>query len=165
MIHQLFNHAGVVIGLKYILYLLQKVQRRSLSRGSTFYRNNLVTSRGIMSAILLMSGPACTREAMNSNGPKMLRHITSSQFTTAATKLQEEGLGTVFALQGRHSSQSIFIKKPPSQISEGLMRNQDLCLVQEYITRYNMRPPASIIRKWKYKLVALGLVPEDHFKE
>ncbi|XP_072016033.1 uncharacterized protein [Amphiura filiformis] len=135
------------------------------SRGSTFYRSNLVTSRGIMSAILLMSGPVCSHQAMNSNGPKMLRHITSGQFMNAATKLQDANLGTLFSLQTRQTSQYIFIKKPPAEMSEGLIQNQDLCRIEEYTYRYNMRPPASIIRKWKPKLVEMRMVPEDHFKE
>ncbi|XP_072016032.1 uncharacterized protein [Amphiura filiformis] len=147
----------------------RKIQKRSVSCGGSFYHSNLVTSRSIMSAILLMSGPACTHQAMNSNGPRMLRHITRSQFTSAATKLQDDGLGSLVVLQHNHltrqSSQHVFIKKPPGIALEGLMRNKDLCQIEEYTLRYNMRPPASIIRKWKPKLVELGFVPEDHFKE
>ena len=120
-----------------------------------------------MSAILLMSGPACTHVAMNSNGPRVLRHITRNQFISAANKLQDNNLGSLLALPSSRQSHSnyIFIKKPPSVIGEALQRNKDLCAIEQYTLRYNMRPPASILRIWKPKLVGLGLVPEDHFKE
>ena len=120
-----------------------------------------------MSAILLMSGPACTHAAMNSNGPSRLRNSNRSHFITAAKRLEDDDLGALMCLSASRRSHTthIFIKKPPNEIAEALQRNQDLCGLDQYSYRYNMRPPASILRQWKPRLVELGLVPESHFKE
>ena len=119
-----------------------------------------------MSAILLISGPACTRVAINSNGPKILRGISRFQFSAAARKLQEANLGLAvdIKLQLRARSTLVFIKKPPTEVTEILRQNSDLCTFQEYTLRYNMRPPSSIIKQWQDRLINMGLVPSDHFK-
>ncbi|XP_072016035.1 uncharacterized protein [Amphiura filiformis] len=125
-----------------------------------------VTIRSLMSAILLISGPACTRAAINSNGPKNLRHISRDQFTAAALKLQEANLGSTIdiKLQVHTRSTLLFVKKPPDEMQDRLRLNRDLCSYEAYALRYNMRPPASIIKRWQERLVQMGLIPHDHFK-
>ena len=118
-----------------------------------------------MSAILLMSGPVCSRTTMNSNGPKILRHITSEQFMSAARKLERANLGAVVEVKINmaRSSQMVFVKKSPTEVGPGLRDNADLCCVEEYAVRFNMRPPASLSLKLREKLVTMGLLHAEHF--
>ena len=145
----------------------QKWTKKAPNHGASYYMRNVVSRRSIMSAILLMSGPVCTHSAMNTNGPHCLRMITSQQFVEAAQELEKADFGFMYTPQQNQRGSHVFIKRPPSDgvIASCLMTNADLCMEDEYATRYAMRPPASVIRKWREKLVSHGLVPDDHFQQ
>ena len=138
--------------------------------------NDPITLHGIMTAILWISGPVSSMVTMNSNGPKQYRRISLADFKLGGDRLQEAGLGTMeyIKLHGQTDSADasfgsgsrstlMFIKKPPTEVQQGALEN--LCTMTEYTVRYNMRPPAIILRKWRPRLVSLGLVPDENFKE
>ena len=123
-----------------------------------------ITLHGIMAAILWISGPVSSIVTMNSNGPRKYRSIGFADFKSGAERLQEVGLGTMVYVK-LHSSRStlMFIKKPPTEVQQMALAN--MSTMTEYTARYNMRPPAIVLRKWRPQLVSLGLVPDEHFKE
>ena len=128
-----------------------------------------VSDKDVMSAILLLTGPVCTLQALNNNGPKDYRHlIKAKHFKTVAFMLQEANLGTTTELThgGPNATYPIivFIKKPPAEMQNYCDQLEKFCSIEKYTRNYYKRPPSSILQKWRQKLVDLGLVPEDHFR-
>ena len=112
-----------------------------------------------MAGVLLSAGPVATMKSVQRTSQAFLFSVTKSKFDTASQKLQAAGLGRFVevnvARQGK--STTVFIKKTPEEISNGLMRpeNADLCTLEQYVARYNLPPAAMIREKLQKKLIKL----------
>ncbi|XP_072016039.1 uncharacterized protein [Amphiura filiformis] len=123
----------------------------------------VVTSRTIMSAILLMKGPICTHNAIHDNGPTAVRHIVKKQFLRAAGSLQAANLGKLVQIKVFRRTYDVFVKAEPSQIGRDLANNMDLCTLDEYAARFFMTTPRVIKQEIRDELVKQFLVKEDYF--
>ena len=128
-----------------------------------------VSDQVVKSAILLLSGPVCTIQALSTQGPKKYRpFIRDMQFRTAATALEQANLGSAVELTHGGSNARIlslvFIKRPPEEISQHTEQLKEFCTLEKYTENYYKKPPTCILQKWRQKLTTLGLVPKEHFK-
>lgn len=154
----------------YIAYNEDKTlqKRRRTYRARTGNEESIVLSDHTMkSAILLLSGPVCTIQALCTHGPKKCRRrIRDVHYRIAAKALEQANLGSAVASTHGGSNAKglslVFIKKPPEEISTEQLK--EFCTIEKYTENYYRKPPASILQKWRQKLITLGLVPEEHFK-
>ncbi len=127
-------------------------------------KNTAITTRTIMSVILLMKGPVCTHRAVHKNGPVAVRHIVKHQFLRAADALQAANLGVLETIKPpRRPSHEVFVKKEPGLIGSDLARNADLCTLGEYMARFYMATPGCIDQELRNELTKRQLVRPEYF--
>ncbi|XP_072016040.1 uncharacterized protein [Amphiura filiformis] len=127
-------------------------------------KNAVITTRTIMSAILLMKGPVCTNTALTNNGPSGVRTVGKQQFLRAANELQALNLGKLVKVKPAHRfGVDVFVKKEPLQIGSDLANNKDLCTWEEYTGRFFMATPACVKKDIRDELVKQVLVKEEYF--
>ena len=131
--------------------------------GGPLLQSSTLSRRNIMAAILQTAGKIVKHKMLVSNW-KFLNMLTAKQFLTAASDLQEIGLGSLASLQTVGRPTIVFIKKVPSEAEEVLDSNPDLCTVRYYATRFSMPNSKYISVTLQDKLVASGLVPAAWFE-
>ncbi|XP_072015856.1 uncharacterized protein [Amphiura filiformis] len=125
-------------------------------------RDETVTLRDIMSAILLTRGPVATHYAVVRYGPGYLRSVSKAYYDIAQQRLQEAKLGYIVNLSSPRTD--VFVKKLPYEIQDGLRENPDLAKIEEYVLRFNSPAQACITLNMRRKLLQLGIVGEGQFK-
>ncbi len=125
-------------------------------------RDDTITLRDIMSAILLTRGPVATHYAVVRYGPGYLRSVSKAYYDIAAQRLQEAKLGYIVNLSSPRTD--VFVKKSPFEIQDALRENPDLVKIEEYVLRFNSPAQACITLNMRRKLLQLGIVGEGQFK-
>ncbi|XP_072016031.1 uncharacterized protein [Amphiura filiformis] len=124
----------------------------------------VITTRKIMSVILLTKGPVCTYTSIQTNGPPAVRRIGKTLFLRAAHALEAANLGTlVKVFGGGNRPNEVFIKKLPPEVGQGLVRNEDLCGLEDYAMKFHMPSPSSIRQRLRDELIQRQFVKEEHF--
>ncbi|XP_072015219.1 uncharacterized protein [Amphiura filiformis] len=101
-------------------------------------KDTALTKRNIMSAIVKSKGPVSNHKVLVCSW-KFLRLLTANQYFSACKELEAANIGTLRAVQyGAYASQ-LFFKKPPEVARQGLEDNPDLCSLEYYTKRYQMR--------------------------
>ncbi|XP_072016037.1 uncharacterized protein [Amphiura filiformis] len=127
-------------------------------------KNAVITSKTIMSVILLMKGPVCTNTALHSTAPAAVRNVGKRQFLGAASALEELNLGKLVKVKPENRRPiDVFVKKEPSEIVTDLENNMDLCSMEEYIGRFFMSTPACVEKDIRDELVKQRHVKEEFF--
>lgn len=121
-----------------------------------------MTRRNIMAAVLQSAGKVVKHKMLVSNW-KFLNMLTSKQFVTAASDLQEIGLGSLITLPTSSRPSQVFIKKLPQEVAPVLEENPDLCTVEYYAVRFNLPTSKYVTQQMREKLVSMGLVPYEWF--
>ena len=91
---------------------------------------------------------------------RFFRKVSAELFLEATASLQALNLGTLVKVQlpGKKTN-TVFIKKPPSEAADGLQQIGDMGLIAEYDRRYNATVLKSFPRHIRSELSRQGLVP------
>ena len=116
-----------------------------------------------MAAILQTRGPVVEHKVVVWNF-KFLKMMTAKQFVAAATELHEANLGQMMSVKCGGRPYMVFIKRPPEEIQDALLMNQDLCQVDYYATRYRLPVSKSVSFALRASLVQSGVVPAKLLK-
>ncbi|XP_072016030.1 uncharacterized protein [Amphiura filiformis] len=137
---------------------------RSVPNKGRQSNSGVITTRRIMSVILLTKGPVCNFTAIQTNGPPSVRRIGKSLFLRAAHALEAANLGTlVKVFGGGNRPNEVFIKKLPSDVGQGLEENEDLCSLEDYTVKFYMPSPSRIRQALRDQLIQQDFVKEEHF--
>ena len=118
----------------------------------------------VMTAILRTTGPVLTHIAVRRNGAPVFRKVSIQLFKEAANKLQELNLGQLVEMKlGGGKPSVVFIKKPPPEVEEILLKDPGFVTAADYAQRYYSPMLSSIPPTMAGELLAKGLVPPQFF--
>ena len=146
---------------------LQGKSSTTRHRGTSGKRFALATARGIMSGVLLTPGPVSTHKALKNLSMAFNVAVTKSKFISACNRLQASNLGFLVQVDNKNRQAQVFVKRPPEEVQIILEsgENSDLTSYQEYSQRFALPPSAAVTPPIKEKLVQMGMVKPEHFKE
>ncbi len=122
----------------------------------------MVSIKDVVQGVLLTSGPVATLKAVRHTKFSLI-YISRQQFVDAAKELEQRNFGSLVQVPTSSKSLQVFLKKTPQQAEPALNMYPEFCDVETYAKRFMKGSSKAIPFQLRAKLVAMNLVPPEHF--